>query len=147
MRVWTPLAVYPIVSVIALAARQLNIATEGPTFFRPDLLAVRQRLTEYEAIVAAVTGMIASGAPIGEIRAAYKRLRLEIKIAHADATRRADDLTQAERAYWQRAITAAARQLLASAESNDTGEIRQSLCEARVALVDALSTIEDALRS
>jgi hypothetical protein len=115
------------------------------TFFRPDLLAVRQRLTEYEVNVGAVTKLITRGAPIGEIRAAYKRLRLEIKIAYADATRRSDDLTEAERVYWQSPITDAAGQLLASAESDDTREIRQSLDETHVAFVDALQTIDRAL--
>lgn len=116
------------------------------TFFRPDLLAVRQRLTEYGAGVGAVTDMIAAGAPLHEVRAAYKRLRLEIKIAHADATRRADDLTEAERAYWQQPINDAAAQLLASAESSDTSEFRRSLHEAREAFVGALTTINKALR-
>jgi len=116
------------------------------TFFRPDLLAVRQRLTEYEVNVGAVTKLIARGAPIAEIRTAYKRLRLEIKIAYADATRRADDLTEAERVYWQPPITDAAGQLLASAENDDTGRIRESVSETHVAFVDALATIDRALR-
>lgn len=97
--------------------------------------------------VGAVTDLITAGAPIGDIRAAYKRLRLEIKIAHADATRRADDLTHAERTYWQPAITDAAGQLLASAESDVTAEIQQSLSEVHDAFVSALSTIEQALRT
>ena len=117
------------------------------TFFRPDLLAVRQRLTQYDAGVASVTSMIAAGAPLDHIRAAYKRLRLEIKVAHADATRRADDLTQAERAFWQRPITDAAAYLLASTESDDPGEFQRSLYEVHGAFADALSSIETALRS
>ena len=116
------------------------------TFFRPDLLAVRQRLTEYDAGVGAVTGMIAAGAPLADVRAAYKRLRLEIKIAHADATKRSDELTQAERTYWQRPITDAAAHLVASGESDDAGEFRRSLHEVRAAFAYALSTIDKALR-
>jgi hypothetical protein len=115
------------------------------TFFRPDLLAVRQRLFEYQAGIAAVHAMITAGAPLDEIRSAYKRLRLEIKIAYADATRRADDLTEAEREYWQPPITDAAAQLAVSVQSADTREFQSSLVEARSAFDYALSTIDRAL--
>ena len=120
--------------------------TRAITCYRPDLLAVKQRLLEYDASVAAVSEMIRAGAPLDEVRAAYKRLRLQIKIAHADATRRSDDLTDAERAYWQGPITAAAAQLLASAKSDEADEFQQSLVEAHSSFEYALSAIDDALR-
>jgi hypothetical protein len=120
--------------------------TMSITFFRPDLLAVRQRLCEYDANIDAVEQMIAAGAPLDEVRAAYKRLRLEIKIAYADATKRADDLTEAERGYWQRTITVAAGQLVASGKSDDASEFQRSLLEAHSSFENALSTIDEALR-
>lgn len=115
-------------------------------FYRPDLMAVRQRLSQYSGGVGAVTDLISTGAPLAEIRAAYRRVRLEIKIAHADAARRADDLTEAEREYWQQPITEASTQMLASPHRDDAEAFRRSLSDAQDSFSQALSTIDKALR-
>jgi hypothetical protein len=110
-----------------------------------DFRDVRQRLSDYDARVSVVMGILNDKTvSLRDVQSAYKRLKGELKAAYEDMKqrRREDDMNAAELAYWERAIAKAFLYMTAPTNSSDRQKIGTSLYEAHSEFAMAISRLD-----